>query len=62
MRKFRKMIYANHYGKDYIEIEKKKKPVESKIDQALQGANFELAKNLTEELESLMGQLKAAYA
>ena len=62
MRKFRKMIYANHYGKDYIEIEKKKKTVESKIDQALQGANFELAKKLSEELESLIGQLKAAYA
>lgn len=62
MRKFRKMIYANHYGKDYIEIEKKKKTMESKIDHALQGANFELAKKLSEELETLIGQLKAAYA
>lgn len=62
MRKFRKMIYANHYGKDYIEIEKKKKTVESKIDHALKGANFELAKKLSEELETLIGQLKAAYA
>ena len=29
MRKFRKMIYASHFDKDYLEIEQKKKSVET---------------------------------
>lgn len=62
MRKFRKMIYANHYEKDYIEIERKKKTVETKIDQALKRADFLQAKTLSEELEVLIGQLNGVYA
>ncbi len=30
MRKFRKMIYSSHFNKDYLEIEQKKKSVETK--------------------------------
>lgn len=54
MRKFRKMIYANHFDKDYLEIEQKKKSVETKIALALKDNNFMLAKVLCEELESLI--------
>ena len=54
MRKFRKMIYDNHFDKDYLEIEQKKKTVESKIALALKNNDFELAKVLCEELESLI--------
>lgn len=53
MRKFRKMIYASHFDKDYLEIEKNKKVVEAKIALALSDTNFELAKTLSEELEAL---------
>ncbi len=54
MRKFRKMIYATYFDKDYLEIEQKKKLVESKIALALIDSDFELAKTLSEELEELI--------
>ena len=62
IRKFRKMIYANHYDKDYVEIEQKKKTVEEKIDLALKNEDFALAKTLADELETLVGLLKEAYS
>jgi len=46
MRKFRKMIYDSHFDKDYLEIEQKKKLVETKIELALKDSDFELAKIL----------------
>lgn len=54
MRKFRKMIYANHFDKDYLEIEQKKKAVETKIELALKDTDFARAKVLAEELEGLI--------
>jgi len=54
MRKFRKMIYANHFDRDYLDIEQKKKAVEMKIESALENTDFELAKVLSEELEALI--------
>jgi ATP-binding cassette subfamily F protein 3 len=56
-RKFRKMIYANHFDKDYLAIEEKKKAVETKIEAALKNTDFEQAKVLAEELEELVKQL-----
>ena len=54
IRKFRKMIYANHFGKEYLEIEQKKKAVETKIELALKDRNFTSAKRLCNELEELI--------
>lgn len=54
MRKFRKMIYANHFDKDYLELESKKKLVETKIESALQDNDFILAQKLCEDLELLI--------
>ncbi|AJS61195.1 ABC-F family ATP-binding cassette domain-containing protein [Paenibacillus sp. IHBB 10380] len=54
IRKFRKMIYANHFDRDYLETEQKKKAVETKIELALKDNNFELAKVLVDELEELI--------
>ena len=54
MRKFRKMIYASHFDKDYLEIEQKKKLVETKIQLALKDIDIPLAKVLSEELEELI--------
>ena len=51
---FRKMIYANHFDKDYLQIEEKKKTVELKIASALKDTDFERAKTLSEELEKLI--------
>ncbi|MGG4035505.1 ABC-F family ATP-binding cassette domain-containing protein [Paenibacillus cisolokensis] len=53
MRKFRQMIYASHFDKDYLEIEQKKKSVEMQIESALKDKDFELAKGLVDELENL---------
>jgi ATP-binding cassette, subfamily F, member 3 len=54
IRKFRKMIYASHFDRDYLEIEQKKKSIETKIELALKNTNFVLAKVLSEELEGLI--------
>ncbi|NTW71325.1 MAG: ABC-F family ATP-binding cassette domain-containing protein [Eubacteriaceae bacterium] len=54
IRKFRKMIYASHFDRDYLEIEQKKKSVETKIALALTDTNFELAKAYSTELEELI--------
>ncbi len=54
MRKFRKMIYASHFDRDYLELEQKKISIETKIALALKDSNFELAKVLSEELEALI--------
>ncbi|GGA34496.1 hypothetical protein GCM10010917_19710 [Paenibacillus physcomitrellae] len=59
MRKFRQMIYASHFDKDYLEIEQKKKSVEMQIESALKDMDFELAKGLVDELEGLIKQLSA---
>ena len=54
MRKFRKMIYANHFDKDYLAMEEKKKSVELKIATALRDTDFEKARTLSEELEEIV--------
>jgi len=57
MRKFRKMIYANYFDKEYLAIEQKKKAVETEIALALKATDFESAKLLSEELEELIKKL-----
>ena len=54
MRKFRKMIYASHFDKDYLLIEEKKKDLEVKIARALKNKDFEAAKVLSLSLEALI--------
>ena len=54
MRKFRQMIYAKHFDKYYLEIEQKKKSVETEIALALKNTDFELAKTLSKKLEELI--------
>lgn len=54
MRKFRKMVYANHFDKDYLQIEEKKKSVEMEIASALKDTDFERAITLSIKLEELI--------
>ncbi|MGV2644274.1 ABC transporter ATP-binding protein, partial [Clostridium perfringens] len=54
MKKFKQMIYASHFDKDYLEAEQNKKAVEMKIEMALKDTNFEFAKVLVDELEELI--------
>lgn len=51
IRKFRKMIYANHFDQNYLETEQKKKEIELQISRALKAGAYELAKELLEPLE-----------
>ncbi len=59
MRKFRKMIYADHFDKDYLLNEQAKKALELRIEQALLQNNFTLAKDLLVDLELLIEDLGA---
>ncbi|TCT16207.1 ATP-binding cassette subfamily F protein 3 [Natranaerovirga pectinivora] len=54
MKKFKRKIYANHFSKEYLELEQKKKSIETKIELALKNKDFKLAKSLSEELEELI--------
>lgn len=57
MRKFRKMIYANHFDKDYLQIEEKKKSLEMQIAYALKDTDFERARTLSEKLKEIIKSL-----
>lgn len=54
MKKFKRMIYANYFDRDYLATQEKKKAVETKIAIALKEENFEVAKVLAEELEEII--------
>ena len=60
IRSFRKMIYENHFNKDYLELEQKKKELELRIEGFLQENNFEAARVVCEELEALISKMKQA--
>ena len=62
MQKFKKMIYASHFDRDYLELEQNKKAIETKIELALKATNFALAKILSEELEELIKLLSSKIA
>ncbi|MEG0830500.1 MAG: ABC-F family ATP-binding cassette domain-containing protein [Anaerovoracaceae bacterium] len=57
MRKFRKMIYASHFDVDYLELEKKKKSLETQIGLALHDNDYTLAKTLSTQLKALIKAL-----
>lgn len=54
IKKFKKMIYNIHFDRDYIEIEQKKKQLETKISTALIDNDFESAKVLLEDLREVI--------
>lgn len=58
VKKFKRMIYAKHFSKDYLQFEQDKKDIEVKIETALSNNNFELAKKLCESLENLIKNIK----
>ena len=58
MKTFKKMVYANYFDKDYLEIEHNKKQLEIQIEQALRENDFDTAKDLSAELEKLVKLLR----
>lgn len=57
-RSFRKMIYENHFSKDYLELEQQKKEVETRIEKLLQNKDYASAKELCEKLENIVEKMK----
>lgn len=57
IRSFRKMIYDKHFNKDYLELEQKKKELETRIASCLRDKDIETAKNLCEKLEDVIGKM-----
>lgn len=58
IRSFRKMIYENHFDKDYLELEQKKKELETRIENLLQNNDYATAKEVCEDLESVVAKMK----
>ena len=54
IRTFRKKIYENHFDKDYLELEQKKKELEMRINSCLKANDVASAKKLIEQLEEVV--------
>lgn len=57
MRTFRKMIYDSHFDKNYLELEQKKKELETRIELALKEFDYETAKKVCEQLETVIAEM-----
>lgn len=57
IRKFRQMIYQHHFNKDYLALEQKRVQLESQVNLAINGRNFDSARLLLEQLELIIDQL-----
>ena len=57
IRSFRKMIYEHHFDKDYLELEQKKKELETRITSALKNSDIKMAKQLCEQLGEVVEKL-----
>lgn len=58
IRSFRKMIYENHFNKDYLELEQKKKELETRIASCLKDKDLITAKELCEKLEEVIVKME----
>jgi ATP-binding cassette subfamily F protein 3 len=56
------MIYTNHFDKDYLLLEQKKKETETRIQQLLRMNEFEDANVLMEQLEEIIKKMKTLMA
>lgn len=57
VRSFRKKIYENHFNKDYLELEQKKKELETRIENLLQANDYATAKEVCEQLEVIVEKM-----
>lgn len=62
IRRFRQMIYANHFDKNYLLLEQEKKEAETRIQQLLRSNEFEKAKVLMEPLEATIKKMKMSMS
>jgi ATP-binding cassette subfamily F protein 3 len=59
-RAFRKMIYKNHFPKDYLELELQKKDLEARIARCLEAGDCPEAQRLCNKLAVIVGQMQQA--
>ena len=59
IRSFRKMIYENHFNKDYLELEQQKKVLETRIEGLLRVSDYESAKVVSVELEEVVDKMRS---
>ena len=57
IRSFRKKIYENHFSKEYLELEQKKKELETRVSASLKAKDFKNAKKLCEQLEEIINKM-----
>lgn len=57
-RSFRKMIYENHFSKEYLEQEQVKKDLETRIEKYLKDNDYASAKGVCEKLEAVVDKMK----
>ena len=57
MRNFRKMVYDKHFKVEYLELEQKKKDLETRTAQALEKKDIQLARELSDKLEVIVNQM-----
>ena len=58
IRSFRKKIYENHFSKEYLELEQKKKELETRIAASLKAKDYKTARKICEQLEEVIGKMK----
>ena len=54
------MIYENHFSKEYLELEQKKKELEMRIESALKVSDIKTAKSLCEQLGEIVEKMVIA--
>lgn len=57
IRAFRKMIYKKHFSLEYLELEQKKKELETKIARCLAGGDCDTAQTLCDELGEIVEKM-----
>lgn len=57
VRTFRQKIYENHFDKDYLELEQNKKALETRIQSCLLQNDYDTAKSLCEQLETVVSKM-----
>ncbi|MFI3208281.1 MAG: ABC-F family ATP-binding cassette domain-containing protein [Eubacteriales bacterium] len=58
LKKFKQMIYAKHFDKNYLGLEEKKKEIEMQIESTLLANEFETAQNLCEKLAEIISAMQ----
>lgn len=58
IRSFRKKIYENHFNKDYLELEQKKKELETRITACLKANDVVTARKLMEQMEEVVVKME----